>query len=93
MNVLQKIVKSGYLLLLLLINGFALMSVLLALIQRRFVILAFALLPLGIALFLALLLGYIEQRYLVPVYPFFLVLAVWFVGDFLMVKRKKPSTT
>ncbi|MBX7051049.1 MAG: glycosyltransferase family 39 protein [Flavobacteriales bacterium] len=92
MNIIQKAIKSGFLLLLLLINFLAVIAMIYALFTWKKSIMAFALLPSGIITFLAVLLGYIEQRYFLPVYPFFLVIAVWFVGDVLLEKLKKKTS-
>jgi hypothetical protein len=91
MNIFQKAVKSGYLGLLLLVNLLALLALVYALVKRNCTIIMFGLLPMGIVAFLAILLGYIEQRYFVPVYPFFLVLAIWFVGEIIAQRTNKTQ--
>lgn len=80
MNVLQKGVKLGYYALFLLINLCGVLATVLALYKQRQHALFWLALPWSFIVPLAVLLGYTEQRYFVPVYPFMLILAIWFVA-------------
>jgi hypothetical protein len=78
MNVLQKGVKLGYYALFVLINLFGVLATVFAFFKQGKNALFWLALPWSFIVPLAVLLGYTEQRYYVPVYPFMLVLAVWF---------------
>ncbi len=86
MNVMQKIIKLGYFALLLIINFFAFLATVWFLFKRNWKAFFFALIPWSFVVILAIVLGFIEQRYLVPTYPFFLVLGIGFVIE-LLAKR------
>jgi hypothetical protein len=79
MNILQKAVKGVSLIALLGINVLGLLGLLLVLWRRHFKLLAWALVPWTFILALSSLLGFIEQRYLTPSYPFMLLFAVYFI--------------
>ncbi len=76
MNFIQKVFKMGYYLLLLLVGFFGVIYSFFLLIKRRWLQLSFAAIPWAFIILLAMYFGFIEQRYLVPVYPFFLVMMV-----------------
>ena len=76
MNIMQKMVKLGYYLLLLLVGFFAVLYTFWLLFKLRWKQLAFAAIPFSVIGLLAIYFGFIEQRYLVPAYPFFLVMSV-----------------
>jgi hypothetical protein len=78
MNALQKGVKLGYYALFVLINLFGVFATVFAFFKQGKNALFWLALPWSFIVPLAVLLGYTEQRYFVPVYPFMLVLAVWF---------------
>lgn len=79
MNLLQKIIKLGYFALLLLVNAIGVLALFYAIITRNRIMISWSLLPVSLIVMLAGYMGYIEQRYLVPVYPLFLVMAVYFL--------------
>lgn len=76
MNIIQKIVKGGYYVLLLLVNFIGLIGCFLALRKRIFL----SVIPLTFVFVLTFIFGYVEQRYLVPAYCF-LVIFVAYVTD------------
>jgi hypothetical protein len=76
MNIFQKLFKIGYYLLLLLVNTLGIMSILYAIVKRDKTLMAWLLMPVTMVVVLAGIMGFIEQRYLVPVYPLFLVSAL-----------------
>lgn len=79
MNVLQKVVKMGYYGFLLLLNITGIAAFFFALIRRDKEMIVWSLMPISQIVILAGVMGYIEQRYLVPVYPLFLMMAVYLV--------------
>ncbi len=89
MNVMQKAIKSGYFALLLIVNFFGLIATLWFLYKRNWKAFFFALIPWSFVMVLAVVLGFIEQRYLVPTYPFFLVLTLGFMIE--IINRIKPQ--
>jgi hypothetical protein len=84
MNIVQKAVKAGYFLLLIFVNLFGFIGSLLIL--RKGILLP--LIPLVLLFTLCIGMGLIEQRYLVPVYGFF-VIATAYVLDKLIGKFRK----
>lgn len=81
MSFSEKIVKSIYYISLLLINFSALLYLfsLFFRFKQNIKKILFACIPFSIILVLVFVLGYIEQRYFAPVYPFFLMFAVFFI--------------
>ncbi len=65
----HKIIKGGYFLLLLSVNFFGFIGCIFALSEKRYL----ALVPLSIIIVLGPALGFIEQRYLAPAYPFLII--------------------
>jgi hypothetical protein len=80
MNVLQKVVKLGYYLLFIAVNALACLATLFAFFRDRGKSLFWLALPWSFIVPLAVVLGYTEQRYFVPVYPFVVLLSVWFLA-------------
>lgn len=80
MNSLQFGLKSGYYLLLLLVNAAGILYIIRSVFSRRsHALLALAVIPLAFVIILSSWLGFIEQRYLSVTYPFFLLFATaWF---------------
>jgi hypothetical protein len=52
-----------------------------------------AIIPWILIITLAGIMGYIEQRYLVPAYPFFIILLVYFIAEILTAARKRKVLT
>jgi Dolichyl-phosphate-mannose-protein mannosyltransferase len=77
MNILQKLVKLGYYFLLLLVNISGVVATIYILISKDWKMFTIALIPWSLIFVLACVMGYIEQRYLVPAYPFFMLLMVY----------------
>lgn len=80
-SLIQKVEKVGYYLLLITINFFGVISTLWFFYKRRWKVLVFAAIPWSLIVMLSVIFGFIEQRYLVPVYPFFLVMGVGFLTE------------
>ncbi len=74
MKLYQKLIKAGSLIALNLVNLFGLLSIIFLVIKRQWNIAVWGFLPLSFIIVLGAILGYIEQRYLVPCYPFMLLL-------------------
>ena len=72
MSFVQKVIKSGYFLLLLLVSTLGSLGCFYFLFKKQI----WTLLPLLFVILLPGYFGYIEQRYFAPVYPFFMVFAV-----------------
>jgi hypothetical protein len=86
MNLFQKAVKGGYFLLLIFINVFGMIGCFLALKKKTLL----PLIPLSLLIVLCPVMGLIEQRYLVPVYSFFVVFSAYVLEKiFLFFSRKK----
>jgi hypothetical protein len=77
MNPLQKLVKLGYYGLLLWVNLLGVAAVIVALLKGNRAMIVWSLMPISLIVILAGMMGYIEQRYLVPVYPLFLIMGVY----------------
>jgi hypothetical protein len=71
MSLLQKMIKGGYLILLLLVSVFGLLGSFIAFYRKSFL----PVIPLAFILILSVGMGYVEQRYFVPVYSFFVILS------------------
>jgi hypothetical protein len=79
MNIVQKAVKLGYYALLLLVNILGICGAIYALLKRNGAMILWAFMPVLMIIVLAGVMGYIEQRYLVPAYPLLLVSGVFLV--------------
>jgi hypothetical protein len=79
MNVFQKLFKIGYYVLLLFVNTLGILSILYAIVKRDKTLIVWLLMPVTMVVVLAGIMGFIEQRYLVPVYPLFLVSALYLI--------------
>jgi len=80
MNLLQKVAKGTSFLALLLVNFMAVFSLIYFVIRRNFSMIVWASFGFIFALTLGFI-GYIEQRYLTPAYPFFCILTVALILD------------
>ena len=86
----QKVFKAFSYIMLLFVSLLALVgSVFLIATQHRSGLLLILATPWAIFVFLSVFLGWIEQRYFVPVYPFFLVIAVIFCDNILRLIAKR----
>jgi hypothetical protein len=86
MNIFQKLLKASYFLLLIFINVVGLLVCLFELFIRKN---KWAIFPLVLIFFLGVVFGYVEQRYLVPVYPFFVIFVANSIGNMYFRFRKK----
>lgn len=77
MKLYHKIIKLGYLILLNLISLLGIIGIVLALIKKQNLALFYGLIPISLIITLAGLLGFIEQRYLVPAYPFLVIFSAY----------------
>jgi hypothetical protein len=93
MNIVQKGVKIGYYILLILVNIAGLLATIYALYRKHWHMLVVAIIPWILIITLAGIMGYIEQRYLVPAYPFFIILLVYFIAEILTAARKRKVLT
>lgn len=75
MHLYQKVMKLGYLMLLNFITTTGLIGMFLGFSGKNI----FQLIPLCIVVTLACILGFVEQRYLVPAYPFFCIYSAYFI--------------
>lgn len=82
MNVFEKIIKVFYLALFTVVCIFGLLSVIQTMMSARYAYRIWWIIPLSILLSLSVVLGYIEQRYFVPVYPFLTLALAIFVARF-----------
>lgn len=86
MTLLQKGLKGFYFLLLLVVNFFGLIGAIVCLFKKN----PIGLFPLAILSILTLVFGVPEQRYLVPVYPYFLMLSIFLLTEcYGYLKRRK----
>lgn len=83
------IIKGGYLILLNIITVSAIAGSIILIKKRRF----FGLIPFIYIAILAGILGYVEQRYLVPAYPFMCILTAYSISILNNIFRKTPLTT
>ncbi|MFM9986879.1 MAG: glycosyltransferase family 39 protein [Flavobacteriales bacterium] len=79
MNVLHKGVKGASLLMLMIVSLLGILGTVTVLLKRDLQLILWLGIPWSILFVLACILGYIEQRYLAPVYPFFLIFGVYFL--------------
>lgn len=91
MNILHKAVKGGSLLLLMLISILGFAGSLMVIIKRDFALILWLGIPWSVLFVLACVLGYIEQRYFAPIYPFFLIFGVYFILSIQAVFQKKKK--
>jgi hypothetical protein len=87
MSLLQKAIKLGYFALLLFVNALGVIASFYLLFKRRWKQLSFVAIAWSFVIVLAIVLGFIEQRYLVPSYPFFLIAAVGFVAELIQTTK------
>lgn len=80
MNGLEFLVKISYYALLILINILALVGSIYFFIYTKKIDFYIIIIPWVLCLMLALWLGYIEQRYFAPIYPYFLIISVFFAN-------------
>lgn len=73
MNIIQKLVKFGYLLYLNFVNITGVIGIFIAFRRKNW----YGIIPLTITIVLSSVLGFVEQRYLVPAYPFFCVFSAF----------------
>ena len=69
LNILHKIIKGGYFILLLFVNIFGFVGCFVALSKKIFL----PMIPLAFIFTLTIIFGYVEQRYLVPAYSFLII--------------------
>lgn len=69
MNIIQKAVKAGYYLLLVFVNVFGFIGALIIIRKKVY----FPLIPLSLLITLGPFMGFLEQRYLLPIYGFFVI--------------------
>lgn len=86
MNLPQKMIKGGYFLLFILVNIIGLIGLGISLLKKD----KWTLFPLSLLTVIGIVFGYVEQRYLVPVYPFFVIYSVY---AFLLVSKKSKTET
>jgi len=93
MNTWQFLLKSGYFLLLLLVNLSAILYISFVLVSRRnYSLLALAVIPLAFIFVLSFWLGFIEQRYLCVTFPFFLLLSTGWFSEHKGGEKTNPGT-
>jgi hypothetical protein len=86
MQLYHKLIKGGYYILLLLVVGLGLGGIVWSFRNK----ILFGIFPLVIIITLAGIIGYIEQRYLAPAYPFLCIFSAYLVGNlYLIVCRKE----
>lgn len=88
MSLVQKAIKGGYLLLLLLVSVFGMIGTVISLSRKIFL----PVLPWAFILILSVGMGYVEQRYYIPVYTFFVILSAVALDYFLDVIFRKRKT-
>jgi hypothetical protein len=86
MNILQKAIKLGYYLLLILINTIGFVAGIFYLFKRNYLVI----IPISLIIVLIIGFGIVEQRYLLPTYPFFVIITSFFVSTVLS-KLKNSS--
>jgi hypothetical protein len=69
MKLYQKLTKAGYLVLLNLVSLLGLIGIFVSFSRKNL----YVIIPLSIVFIVACLLGFVEQRYLLPAYPFFCI--------------------
>jgi len=72
---------------LLFVNALGVIASFYLLFKRRWKQLSFVAIAWSFVIVLAIVLGFIEQRYLVPSYPFFLIAAVGFVAELIQTTK------
>jgi hypothetical protein len=87
MSIFQKVVKGGYFLLLLAVNILGLVSCVIALFRKH----KLAVLPLIFIFLFTFILGYIEQRYLAPVYALNILFIAYLFDSITQKKIRKPD--
>jgi hypothetical protein len=75
------------------VNIAGLLATIYALYRKHWHMLVVAIIPWILIITLAGIMGYIEQRYLVPAYPFFIILLVYFIAEILTAARKRKVLT
>lgn len=85
MNILHKGLKAFYFLFFLFVSVVGVLTCLFALYKRIY----FAAVPLALVLLIGAVLGYVEQRYLVPAFPFLLMFSAWGLSG---LRRKTASS-
>lgn len=90
MKLYQKVVKGGYLLLLNLVSIMGLIGILISFSSKNL----YGIIPLITIFAIACILGFVEQRYLVPEYPFLVVYAAFLanvLNNFRLKKKLRKS--
>ncbi len=85
MNILQKTIKLGYYSLLILINTIGFVVGIFFLFKKNYLVI----IPISLITVLIIGFGIVEQRYLLPTYPFFVILTSFFVST--VVSKLKNS--
>jgi uncharacterized membrane protein YkvI len=95
MNVLEKLVKYFYSILLIFVAGFFFVSFIYSLISKTHTTTIVFLFPILIILLIGAFFGYAEQRYLAPAYPFmvigFAMLCAKFVETWTKLRKQKSE--
>lgn len=93
MKIYHKVIKAIGLIALNLVNLLGLIAIVIIIIKKQWHIAVWAILPLTFFIVLGAILGFIEQRYLVPCYPFMLLAINYiYVNNRLLSKSKKDIT-
>ncbi|MES2681000.1 MAG: glycosyltransferase family 39 protein [Bacteroidota bacterium] len=75
MQLYHKVIKIGYLALLNFVSLAGILGIFVSLFRKNF----YGIIPLAIIIFVAVILGFVEQRYLVPAYPFLCIYCAFFI--------------
>jgi hypothetical protein len=75
MSIIEKIVKGAYIIWLNMMSGLFILGFIISLVTRKKELILISLLPVSYILVMAAGLGYTEQRYLLPAYPFMVLIA------------------